>query len=185
MLEAAEREQLLRGFNATQARYPQVCLQELFEAQVRAQPDAVAVLSGVEQLSYAQLNARANQVAHWLRCSGVKPDARVVEIKDGCFSTVQLSQGQRKRLALVSALARDKNIYVLDEWAADQDPHYRRVFYREIIPWMHQKGKTVIAVTHDDRYFDAADRRFELEMGTVRREERALAETRHEHAAAG
>ncbi|NJO12643.1 MAG: cyclic peptide export ABC transporter [Gammaproteobacteria bacterium] len=109
----------------------------------------------------------------------------VVEIKDGCFSTVQLSQGQRKRLALVSALAQDKDIYVLDEWAADQDPHYRKVFYREIIPWMRQKGKTVIAVTHDDRYFDAADRRIELEMGTVRREERVLADARYEHVAVG
>jgi cyclic peptide transporter len=107
----------------------------------------------------------------------------VVDIKDGCFSTVQLSQGQRKRLALVSALARDKAIYVLDEWAADQDPHYRKVFYREIIPWMRKKGKTVIAVTHDDRYFDAADRRIELEMGAVRREERVLADTRHGHVA--
>lgn len=92
----------------------------------------------------------------------------VVESRDGYLSTVQLSQGQRKRLALVSALAQDKEIYVLDEWAADQDPHYRKVFYHKIIPWMRSKGKTVIAVTHDDRYFDVADRCVELEMGRIR-----------------
>lgn len=91
-----------------------------------------------------------------------------VKVVDGCFHTVRLSQGQKKRLALVSAICRDRDIYVLDEWAADQDPHYREVFYREIIPWLKSRGKTVIAVTHDDRYFDAADRRVDFEMGRIR-----------------
>lgn len=91
-----------------------------------------------------------------------------VKVVDGCFDTVRLSQGQKKRLALVSAICRDRDIYVLDEWAADQDPHYREVFYREIIPWLKSCGKTVIAVTHDDRYFDAADRRIDFEMGRIR-----------------
>jgi cyclic peptide transporter len=107
----------------------------------------------------------------------------VVDVKEGRFSTVRLSQGQRKRLALVSALAQDKEIYVLDEWAADQDPSYRKVFYREIIPWMRRKGKTVIAVTHDDRYFDAADRCIEFELGAIRREECLLADSRYQVAA--
>jgi len=96
----------------------------------------------------------------------------MVESSDGYLSTVQLSQGQRKRLALLSALARDKDIYVLDEWAADQDPHYRKVFYHQIIPWMRGRGKTVIAVTHDDRYFDVADRCVEFEMGRIRNDTR-------------
>jgi cyclic peptide transporter len=96
----------------------------------------------------------------------------VVESRDGYLSTVQLSQGQRKRLALVSALAQDKDIYVLDEWAADQDPHYRKVFYHKIIPWMRSRGKTLIAVTHDDRYFDVADRCVEFEMGRIRDDNR-------------
>jgi cyclic peptide transporter len=100
--------------------------------------------------------------------------AHVVRVENGRFSTVALSQGQRKRLALVAALAQDKDIYVLDEWAADQDPHYRQIFYREIIPWMRRQGKTVIAVTHDDRYFDAADSCIELEIGRIRAQERRL-----------
>jgi cyclic peptide transporter len=94
--------------------------------------------------------------------------ASVVKVRDGRFDTVKLSQGQRKRLALVAALAQDKDVYVLDEWAADQDPQYRRVFYEEIIPWLRDSGKTVVAVTHDDRYFHVADRRIAFETGRIR-----------------
>jgi cyclic peptide transporter len=94
--------------------------------------------------------------------------ASVVKVRDGRFDTVRLSQGQRKRLALVAALAQDKDVYVLDEWAADQDPQYRRVFYEEIIPWLRNSGKTVVAVTHDDRYFHVADRRIAFETGRLR-----------------
>lgn len=88
-------------------------------------------------------------------------------IGDG-FSTVDLSAGQRKRLALVSALLEDKPIVVLDEWAADQDPHFRRKFYDELLPRMKAAGKTIIAVTHDDRYFNAADRHLHMEEGKLR-----------------
>ncbi|HEU4590566.1 MAG TPA: cyclic peptide export ABC transporter [Steroidobacteraceae bacterium] len=94
----------------------------------------------------------------------------LVEVRDGVFGTVRLSQGQKKRLALVSAIAQHKQVYVLDEWAADQDPHYRDVFYKEILPWLRASGKTVVAVTHDDRYFDVADRRIDFELGRVRAE---------------
>lgn len=92
----------------------------------------------------------------------------VVKVRQGVFDTVRLSQGQKKRLALVAAIAQNKDIYVLDEWAADQDPHYRKVFYEEIVPWLRQSGKTVVAVTHDDRYFHVADQRVDFEAGQVR-----------------
>ncbi len=90
-----------------------------------------------------------------------------VECDEHGFKSVQYSMGQRKRLALVSAILEDKEIYVLDEWAADQDPHFRHVFYTEIIPWLKAKGKTVIAVTHDDKYFDCADRQLKFDLGTL------------------
>ncbi len=96
--------------------------------------------------------------------------ASVVKVLGGVFDTVRLSQGQRKRLALVSAISRERDIYVLDEWAADQDPQYRRTFYEEIIPWLQQSGRTVVAVTHDDRYFPIADRRVDFEAGRIRLE---------------
>ncbi len=95
--------------------------------------------------------------------------AQKVEIRDGAFSTVDLSSGQRKRLALVLAELEDKPIIVLDEWAADQDPHFRKVFYREILPDLKRRGKIVICVTHDDRYFDAADQILRMDEGKLTR----------------
>lgn len=83
------------------------------------------------------------------------------------YQSVSFSMGQRKRLALISAILEDKEIYVLDEWAADQDPHFRHVFYTQIIPWLKSQGKTVVAVTHDDKYFDCADRQIKFDMGKM------------------
>lgn len=91
----------------------------------------------------------------------------VTGIRDGAFDTVDLSAGQRKRLALVVAFLEQRPVIVLDEWAADQDPGFRRKFYREMLPAMKRQGKTVIAVTHDDHYFDAADRRLHMEEGLI------------------
>lgn len=93
---------------------------------------------------------------------GLADKVRVVGNK---LSTTDLSTGQRKRLALVSAYLRDPAIFVFDEWAADQDPAFRRVFYRQIIPSLKERGKTVIAITHDEAYFDAADLVLKLDEG--------------------
>jgi len=86
-------------------------------------------------------------------------------IVDRQISTVNLSSGQRKRLAFVLALLEDKPILLLDEWAAEQDPQFRRKFYREILPWLRQQGKTVVAVTHDDDHYDVADRVLKMQYG--------------------
>ena len=91
----------------------------------------------------------------------------VVQIADGKFSTTKLSRGQRKRLALVTACLEDRPIYVFDEWAADQDPAFRGYFYRQLLPELKRRGKTVVAITHDDRYFDAADRIIKLDEGHI------------------
>ncbi len=90
-----------------------------------------------------------------------------VELRDGVFTTTELSSGQRKRLALVATLLEDKPILVLDEWAADQDPVFRRKFYREILPKLRARGHTIVAVTHDSRFFDAADRQLHMEDGMI------------------
>jgi putative ATP-binding cassette transporter len=78
-----------------------------------------------------------------------------------------LSSGQRKRLALLVALLDDRPIYVLDEWAADQDPHYRDIFYSALLPELRRRGKAVVAITHDDRYYDLGDRVLRLSDGQV------------------
>jgi len=91
----------------------------------------------------------------------------VVSIVDGKFSTLALSRGQRKRLALVAALSTNREIYLLDEWAADQDPHFRSTFYEKVLPTLKGMGKTIIAISHDDRYFHVADQVIYLDVGKV------------------
>jgi putative ATP-binding cassette transporter len=93
--------------------------------------------------------------------------ASKVAVQDSRFDTTDLSQGQRKRLALISALIEDRPILLLDEWAADQDPEFRRRFYLELLPELKRLGKTVIAITHDDRYFAMADRIYRMENGQL------------------
>ena len=90
-----------------------------------------------------------------------------VQIVDGKLSTTDLSQGQRKRLALLTAYLEDRLIYVFDEWAADQDPHFKAVFYLQLLPELKAKGKTVFVISHDDRYYHIADRLIKLEEGQV------------------
>jgi putative ATP-binding cassette transporter len=93
--------------------------------------------------------------------------AHKVSIRDGAFTTTDLSTGQRKRLALVHAYLERRPVMVLDEWAADQDPTFRRIFYTEILPDLKRQGKTLIVISHDDRYFSAADRYIRLEEGRI------------------
>lgn len=90
-----------------------------------------------------------------------------VEIKDGVLSTTDLSQGQRKRLALLTAYLEDRLIYIFDEWAADQDPLFKEVFYYRLLPELKSRGKTVIAISHDDRYYHIADRIIKLDYGQL------------------
>jgi len=79
------------------------------------------------------------------------------ELTDGEFSTLDLSGGQRRRLALIVSLLEKRPIMLLDEWTAEQDPEFRRKFYDELLPEMMQAGATVVVITHDDRYLDELD----------------------------
>ena len=90
-----------------------------------------------------------------------------VKVKDGTLSTTELSQGQRKRLALLTAFLEDRSVYVFDEWAADQDPYFKEIFYFQILPELKARGKTVIITSHDDRYFHMADRIVKLDYGQI------------------
>jgi putative ATP-binding cassette transporter len=96
--------------------------------------------------------------------------AHKVSVRDGAFSTTDLSTGQRKRLALVNAWLEERPVLVFDEWAADQDPTFRRIFYTELLPDLKRLGKTIIVISHDDRYFDVADQLVRMEAGKVRSE---------------
>jgi putative ATP-binding cassette transporter len=93
-------------------------------------------------------------------------DAKL-QIEGGAFSTTALSQGQRKRLALLTAFLEDRPIYVFDEWAADQDPQYREIFYKRLLPDLRARGRTLLVISHDDRYYDLGDRVVKLEYGQL------------------
>lgn len=90
-----------------------------------------------------------------------------VSVADGKLSTTRLSQGQRKRLALLAAFLEDRPIYLFDEFAADQDPEFREIFYLRILHQLKARGKTVIVISHDERYFYLADRFVRLELGQI------------------
>ncbi|MDY7094185.1 MAG: cyclic peptide export ABC transporter [Acidobacteriota bacterium] len=90
-----------------------------------------------------------------------------VRIEDGRFSTVELSQGQRKRLALVAAYLEDAPIFLFDEWAADQDPEFKDFFYRVLLPELRARGKLVLVISHDDKYYEGGDRLIRLDYGQL------------------
>jgi len=90
-----------------------------------------------------------------------------VTVHERTFSTLDLSQGQRKRLALVTAYLEDRPIYVFDEWAADQDPQYKEIFYKTLLPGLRERGKLVVVITHDDRYFHLGNQVIKLEDGKM------------------
>ncbi|MCC8368301.1 cyclic peptide export ABC transporter [Xenorhabdus sp. PB61.4] len=105
------------------------------------------------------LDARANELLSKLHLE------HKVKVENGCFSTRDLSLGQRKRLALVVAYLEDRPFYLFDEWAADQDPLFKKVFYQELLPELAARGKAILAITHDDRFFHLADHCIKLENG--------------------
>jgi putative ATP-binding cassette transporter len=112
-------------------------------------------------LDGGDLDARANELIGRLDLNSK------VTAENHAFSTIDLSLGQRKRLALVTLLLEDRPFIVLDEWAADQDPSHREIFYREILPELKRRGKTIIVISHDDRYFHLADRVLRMMDGEI------------------
>jgi len=90
-----------------------------------------------------------------------------VTIVNGKLSTTELSQGQRKRLALLTAYLEDRSFYLFDEWASDQDPLFKEVFYTRLLPDLKARGKTILVITHDDHYFHLADRLIKLDYGQI------------------
>jgi putative ATP-binding cassette transporter len=114
-------------------------------------------LYGIEKVDPNRINDLLKEVAL----------EKKTQFKEQEFTNIDLSTGQKKRLAYVVSILEDRPIYVFDEWAADQDPEFREYFYTTIIADLKRSGKTIIAVTHDDRYFDYADRLIKMDNGMV------------------
>jgi len=104
-------------------------------------------------------------VEDWLQRLKMKEK---LQINGNEVTNLQLSAGQRKRVALLLAAAEGRDFLLLDEWAADQDPQFRRTFYRELLPQLRDMGKTVLAISHDDHYFEHADRLLEMRQGKLK-----------------
>jgi putative ATP-binding cassette transporter len=116
-------------------------------------------------LGSGQETATCGRAREYLGMLGL---AEKVRVEDETYSTTKaLSTGQRRRLALVSAYLEDRPVYVLDEWAADQDPPLKKLFYTVLLPELKRRGKCVIVITHDDQYFEAADRIVKLSDGKI------------------
>ncbi|MGJ3256509.1 MAG: multidrug ABC transporter permease/ATP-binding protein [Alcanivorax sp.] len=105
-----------------------------------------------------------DEVDEWLATLGMEHKVRHA---DGRLSDIRFSQGQRKRLALLMAVMEQRDCLLLDEWAADQDPQFRQFFYHDLLPRLQAQGKTIIAITHDDHYFDRADRLLKMDAGQL------------------
>jgi putative ATP-binding cassette transporter len=101
---------------------------------------------------------------------------RKVKVENGRFSTLALSDGQRKRLALLVTFLEDRDVYIFDEWAADQDPMFKKVFYHHILPELKARNKVVVVISHDDRFFHVADKLLIMEEGQLIRTERLRSE---------
>lgn len=108
--------------------------------------------------------ADPERVAQWLTHLQMN---KKLTLENGKILNLKLSKGQKKRVALLLAMAEDRDVIVLDEWAADQDPHFRREFYQVLLPHIQQMGKTVFAISHDDSYFIHADRLLEMRQGRL------------------
>ncbi len=117
-----------------------------------------------EELDHLAVGERKEEVERYLKLLELD---KKVQIKENKLSTTSLSTGQRKRLALLLSYLDDKPFYVFDEWAASQDPYYKEVFYRTLLPELRDKGKTLLVITHDEKYFDGADKFIMLQDGKM------------------
>jgi putative ATP-binding cassette transporter len=90
-----------------------------------------------------------------------------VRVEGNAYSTVDLSQGQRRRLALLTALLEDRRVCIFDEWAANQDPHFKKAFYLELLSELKAQGKALLVISHDEDYYDTADRAVRLHNGQI------------------
>jgi putative ATP-binding cassette transporter len=140
-IDDSSREQYRQNFTAVFADY------YLFDR-----------LFGVDALD------RSAEIQQYLVLLGMDKKVRVLGDR---FTTTALSSGQRRRLALLAAYLEDRPVYVFDEWAADQDPSYKEIFYLRLLPELQARGKCVIVITHDDRYFRYGDRVLKLEAGRI------------------
>ncbi len=125
-----------------------------------------------DEFDFSESNTEFHELLNEMKLQ----DIAKVDVKNNRVDS-RLSKGQQKRLALIYSIMEEKEILIFDEWAAEQDPVFRNYFYNEILPDLKERGKTVIAITHDDAYFDCADRMVKFQFGTIVKDEKIVKET--------
>lgn len=141
--------------------------QRLAADQVQAWRDSISTVFSDGHLFSRLYGLPAESMANakfWISRLGLQSS---VSFENGAFSRLDLSTGQRKRLALIVAILEDKPVMILDEWAADQDPQWRKVFYDELLPQFRSEGRLVVCITHDDAWFHIADQRLHMTEGRL------------------
>jgi putative ATP-binding cassette transporter len=113
---------------------------------------------------YGYQNINKQEIQQWLKQA--KLDGKVT-FESGKFSSVALSTGQRKRLSLVQVLAENKPFLILDEFAANLDPEFKKDFYREWLPALRDAGRTIFVISHDEHYFDVPDQHYLMQEGQL------------------
>jgi len=113
---------------------------------------------------YGLPDINATEVNKWLVILELDKKTRY---ENGRFTNMDLSTGQKKRLAFIIAVLKNRPICIFDELAADQDPGFRKKFYEQILPDLKAQGRLVIVVSHDDKYFYLADRIIKLQDGHI------------------
>jgi amino acid adenylation domain-containing protein len=141
MLPAAEREQVLFKWNDTAGGCPQdKCLQELFEAQAARAPDAIALVHGEQRLSYAELNAQANRLAHHLRVMGVGPDSRVA---------ICVDRGSEMVMAMLATLKAGGAYVPLDPAYASERLNYTLQDSQPVVVLVDAVGRAALSEGDD------------------------------------
>jgi len=113
---------------------------------------------------YGLMNADEQTLEHWIKEMQLE---KKTKIQDGRFTNLNLSTGQKKRLAFIAAVMENRPVMIFDELAADQDPSFRHYLYEVVFRGLKTKGKTIVAVTHDDQYFHIADRILKMDSGKL------------------
>ena len=147
----------LNGHKITKENYP------YYRDQISAIfTDNYLFSENYNDFDYAKLSDKLETLVAKMRLQDIfKYDKENGKVK------TKLSKGQQKRVALIYSLLEQKDVLILDEWAAEQDPVFREYFYRTLVPELKEMGKTLVAVTHDDVYFDCAERILKFNFGSI------------------
>ncbi|PSM53232.1 ABC transporter, ATP-binding/permease components [Campylobacter blaseri] len=140
----------------------------LDEKNIKEFQNSISVVFSDFYLFKEILNSNEKSINYWIEILKMKDKVKVILKNEKLhFSSINLSLGQRKRVALIQALLEKRDFLMMDEFAADQDPEFRKYFYNEILNLLKEKGISIFAISHDDKYFDKSDKVYKIKNGKL------------------